>query len=1051
MTRSHYYVKVQVIMKRLKLVFTLFVVLFAVTGITAQNLNVTGVVKDTQGEPLIGVTIRDLNANSGVVTNIDGEYSISIPKGTKLLFSYVGMKSQTIEVTQVKLDVVMEFESEQLDELVVVGYETMRKRDITGSVVSVSGNDINSKMTTSALDALKGQVAGVQISASSGQPGETSSINIRGIATFSDNAVGPLYIVDGVQMDDINAINPADIESLEVLKDAASASIYGSRSANGVIIITTKQGTKLKPMIDIRYSHSISNLSHRLEQITPQLLRNYLARRLEYANNEGKDYVPISFPYTDIALLTDTTNFMFNSNNDYQKLAFKTGNRDQIDASIGGGADNMNYQLNAGYLSEKGIIHNTSYDRLTTRLNSEYKATKKLNLISRNSFSYSKKKGIDEFNYLNNVMRRLPTLSLYYPDGSLIGNLWGINPLSYKYATNFSTNYNATIFQALNVDLTNHLKFTSNISARADLSKQVAMTPSFILNAQQTTNNARAINILNTKWSNENYFNYYRVLKGKHHLSSVVGFSMDKWNREVERIYGKDSPSDDIYTMNAFVGNLDLNNTNSLKEGNAMMSYFFRGTYNYLSRYIISINYRADGSSRFSNNTRWGHFPSLSIAWRVSDEKIFANTKEVFDDIKIRSSIGKTGNQSIGNYDYMMLYDVGGVYDDIVSLTPYSLGLSNLKWEETSQFNIGLDMRLFDRINLTFDYYNKYTEDLLTNYQLPKEIGFNSIRRNIGSISNKGFEFLINGDLIRTGGWLWNMSFNIAKNDNKIIELSDGKPYLVNSTWLVQEGGKIGDFYGYKNLGVFQYDESNAFTEDWQRLTPVFENEVFQNRYLLNGVAYNGNVHKKTLPNGEPFRGGDIDWDNSHEAEGEKGVINDKDRQIIGNAQPKLYGGLNSSLDYKSFSLLVSFYYSLGGELYNQALATINSNDNANVMPSPDFVRNTWIEQGDVAKYPRPVADYFQNNRTVDSYYIEDASYIRLQNVRLGYSLPSSLSKKISLRNLELFVYCNNVLTWTKYSGFDPEVSSGSALEIGMDTNRYPKKREFGIGTSIRF
>lgn len=1035
-------------MKRILLIFSLFLTIYSPA--LSQNV-VTGTVKDTEGEPLIGVTVKLFGSSTGVITNNLGIYSINASRGSQLEFSYVGMHSKTITVNNNILNVVLESRDDELDELVVIGYETMRKRDLTGSIATIKGEDITSKMSTSVLDGLKGQVSGLQITSGSGQPGEKSSITIRGISTFSDEAVGPLFIVDGIPMDDIETINPSDIESIEVLKDAASASIYGSRSANGVIIVTTKKGTKAKPIINIRYSHSWSNLSRRLEQTTPQSLRSFLASRLEYSLGEGKNYVPISFPYTDIALLTDTTNFMFNANNDYQKLSFRTAQRDQIDANVGGGSDNMNYQFNAGYLTEKGIIRNTSFERLTSRLNADYNATKNIKLISRNSFTYSKQNGIDESNFLNNILRRLPTLSLYYPDGSLIGNLWGVNPLSYEFATRFTNDYNATFYQAAEIKILNGLKFTSNISARTSLNKRINMTPSFIINSQETTNNASSMKVFNWNWFNENYLNYYRIFNRKHTISSVLGFSLQQWHREVDRIYGKDSPTDKIYTMNAFVGNLDLNNTYTLEEGNKMMSYFFRGTYNYMSRYIFSLNFRADGSSRFSKNIRWGYFPSISAAWRVSDEQFMQGIKHIIDDMKFRASYGKTGNQSIGNYDYLMLYDIGGVYDDIVTITPHSLGLDGLKWEETSQFNIGIDLRLINRINLTFDYYNKQTNDLLTNFQLPKEIGFNSIRRNIGSISNKGFEFLVNADIIRTKDFLWNTSFNIATNDNMILKLSDGLPYLLNSTWWIQEGGKIGDFYGYNNLGVFQYNESNAFTENWERLTPVFSDGAFQNKYLLNGEIYTGTIYKKKLPNGEYFRGGDIDWENIHDNPGEEGIINEKDRQVIGNSQPLFFGGFGSTLTYKNMSLLVSFYYSFGGKLYNQALHNINSTTYATVIPTSDFIRNMWTKQGDNALYPRPVADYFQNNRAVNSFYIEDASFIRLQNIRLGYVLPTEMTKKFKINNIEIFAYGNNLLTWSSYSGFDPEISSGSALEIGMDTNRYPKKREFGFGITTQF
>jgi len=397
-----------------------------------------------------------------------------------------------------------------------------------------------------------------------------------------------------------------------------------------------------------------------------------------------------------------------------------------------------------------------------------------------------------------------------------------------------------------------------------------------------------------------------------------------------------------------------------------------------------------------------------------------------------------------------MIYDIGGVYDDLVTITPYSLASSFLKWEETTQFNVGIDAMLINRINMSFDYYNKLTKDLLTNYQLPKEVGFSSLRRNIGSLSNNGLEFLIEGDVIRRKNFTFNMSFNIASNINKIVKLSDGKPYLLSSIWWIQEGGQVGDFYGYKSLGVFQYNESNAFNENWDQLTPVFVDGVFQNKYLLSGSEYAGDIYQKKLPNGEPFRGGDVNWENIEDNEGEFGVINDNDRKVLGNAQPDFFGGFNASINYKNFTFMTSFVYSFGGVIYNQAQSDINSTDFPTVTPSFDYIRNMWIKQGDVAKYPRPVADYFQNNRQLNSFYLEDASYVKLKNIRLGYLLDKKVVSKLKIKSLEVFAYCNNALTWTKYSGYDPEISTGNALSIGLDTNRYPKKREIGLGTNIR-
>ena len=1018
--------------------------------VNAQTKDITGNVTTIDGEPAIGVIILVKETKVGAVTDVDGNYRIKATDNHTLVFSYVGMDTQEIPIKgKAVINTVMKEKTVDLDEVVVVGYGTMKKRDLTGAIASVNGEDIESRMTSGVLEALQGQMPGMEIVAGSGQPGESSTVRIRGTATFSDGAASPLYIVDGVPMDDIETINPMDIASVELLKDAASASIYGSRSANGVILITTKQGDAKKPVINIRYSHSWSNLSHRMEMATPQLRRYFSRQRLAYSEGDGAAYVPVSFLNHDRALLNDTTNYMFNANNDYQKLAFNTAERNQLDASFGGGTGNMRYHLSAGYLDESGIVPSTGYSRLSTRINADYNASSRLKLLSKVSFTYGQKEGIDESDYLNSLIRRLPNLSLTFPDETLAGRIWGVNPLGYEYATNKKDEYRATLFQSGEFQIMKGLKFIANISASYSYNKFKRMTPSFLINENQTSNNASSIGNMSWNWMNEDYLTYELKWKNKHTLNALLGYSMQEWHNESDRIFGKDSPTDFIYTMNAYVANLDLNQTGTTESEHAMMSYFSRVTYNYLSRYIISANIRADGSSRFSKDNRWGYFPSVSAAWRFSDESFLKWSKPGLTDGKLRLSYGITGNESIGDYDYLMTYGISGVYDNISTITPASLGMDGLKWEETAQTNIGLDMFLFNRVNLVIDYYDKQTKNLLANHQLPKEIGFASIRRNIGEISNRGLEVAISGDIIKSKDFRWNMSFNIATNENKIKKLSDGKPYLLSSTWWIQEGGKIGDFYGYENLGVFQYDQSNAFTDNWQQLTPVFENGVFQNKYLLDGKEYTGTVQQKKLPSGEAFRGGDINWDESGTPDG---IINENDRRVIGNAQPDFYGGLNSMFTYKGFTLSIAFNYSIGGTLYNQAMFGANKGVNPAITPTRDYIQNMWIKQGDIAEYPRPVADVFQNDREVNSQYLEDASFIRLKNIRLGYKLPKSFLKRVpGVKNAELYAYGTNLLLWTKYSGFDPEISTGSALSIGLDTNRYPKKREFGIGTSLNF
>lgn len=1036
-------------MRQGRLCILLWILLFIPQIMNAQQKEVTGVVTMIDREPIIGAAVFVKETKAGVITDADGNFKIKAAGNHTLVISYVGMITQELPVQgRYVINIVMKEKSVDLDEVVVVGYGTMKKRDITGAITSVTGEDIESRMTTGVLEALQGQMPGMEIVAGSGQPGESSTVRVRGTATFSDGAASPLYIVDGVPMDDINTINPMDIASVELLKDAASASIYGSRSANGVILVTTKQGDNLKPVVNIRYLHSWSTLSHKMEMVTPQLRRYFSRQRLAYSEGDGAGYVPVSFLNHDRALLNDTTNYMFNANNDYQKLAFNTAERNQVDASFGGGTNNLKYNLSAGYLDESGIIPSTGYSRLTTRLNADYHAFSNLKLLSKISFTYGQKEGIDESDYLNSLIRRLPNLSLTFPDETLAGRIWGVNPLGYGYATNKKDEYRATLFQSGELQIMKGLKFIANVSASYAHDKYKKMTPSFLINENQTSNNASSIGSMSWNWMNEDYFTYELKWKNKHTLNALLGYSMQEWHSESDRIFGKDSPTDYIYTMNAYVANLDLNQTGTTESEHAMMSFFSRVTYNYLSKYIISANIRSDGSSRFSKDSRWGYFPSVSAAWRFSDENFLKWSNPALTDGKLRLSYGITGNESIGDYDYLMTYGIGGVYDNISTITPASLGMNGLKWEETAQFNLGLDLILFDRVNLVIDYYDKQTKNLLANHQLPKEIGFSSIRRNIGEISNRGLEVAVSGDIIKSKDFRWNMAFNIATNINKVKKLSEGKPYLLNSTWWIQEGGKIGDFYGYENLGIFQYDQSNAFTGTWQQLTPVFESGVFQDRYLLDGKEYAGTVNRKKLPSGEVFRGGDVNWAESGTPDG---VINENDRKVVGNAQPEVYGGLNSTFTYKGLTLSVAFNYSFGGTLYNQAMFGANTGSNPAISPTRDYIQNMWIKQGDIAKYPRPVADIFQNSREVDSHYLEDASYIRLKNVRLGYKLPKKILKGIGIRNVEVYAYGTNLLLWTAYSGFDPEISTGSALSIGLDTNRYPKKREFGIGTSVNF
>ena len=980
---------------------------------TSGKVSVKGVVLDEAGETLPGATVTEKGTKNVAATDLDGKFTIKVSKsGATLIVSYVGYVTKEV-TSKPDMKVILSENSKNLDEVVVVGYGTMKKRDVTGAISSISSKDIEQKMATNVFEALQGQTAGIQIISGSGQPGETSSIKIRGTSTFSADGVKPLYIVDGIPLDDIDGINPTDIASMEILKDAASAAIYGSRSANGVIIITTKQGEAGKPRIDVKYNHSWGTLSHKLAQANRADRRYYDNARRQYFldNNIGN-------ADESIQMIQDSLNVFFNVDNDYQDMILQTAQKDQVDISVGGGSDKIKYFINTGYFNERGIVPNTAFQRLTTRINSDYKPVKWMNMGSRIALTYSKKEGINENALLNAMLSRRPYFSTYYPDGSLVGVFNGQkNPIAQvEYTTDFTDAYKGNFYQFFEFDIYKGLKFRTNINANFSLSKRKKLYPSIITDEWQKSNEGGSYNYLGWNWMNEDYFSYSHKW-GDHNFSAMAGFSAQRWSNQNEILVGTNSSTDYIYTMNAFASNLTQTSTGTWQTSHSLASLFARITYDYKGRYLLTANVRRDGSSRFAENNKWGNFPSASVGWRISDEKFMQFAKPTLDDAKIRVSYGVTGNESIGNYDYVYTYSPSTIYDGVGGVSATRIGKDNLKWEETKQFDIGLDLSFWNsRLTATFDYYDKYTSGLLADYELPKESGFSTMKTNVGEVSNRGFEVAIAGDIIRTKNFRWNASFNISRNINQIERLSEGKAYLEGDLWWMQEGGRIGDFYGYKYINVFQYDESNAFAEgSWQQLTPVFENGVFQNKYLLNGTEYTGKVLQKTLPNGKPFRGGDINWE---EPEGSRdGIIDDNDRMIIGNALPDVTGGLSTQFTYKDWSLFISFYYSLGGEIYNFGEHNRNMFKYTGTTPSPDVIYNTWLKQGDIALYPRPYNDEYDNARYANSFYVEDGSFIRLQNVRLSYNLPKNWCRKCGVKGINLYAFVNNALTWTKYSG----------------------------------
>ena len=999
------------------------------------------------GQPLFGATVTEPGTTNGTVTGADGEFTLRLSKrGAEVQVSFIGYETRIVRAQADRLRIELTADAQQIDEVMVVAYGTMKKRDLTGAVASLSEESLERKMASNVFEAMQGQVAGVHITAGSGQPGETASVNVRGISTFSAEGVKPLFVVDGIPMEDIDGINNSDILSIEVLKDAASAAMYGSRSANGVFLITTKGGSASAPRVELKYYHSWGQLSHKLAQATRADRRNYdLKRRAYFLENK------IGTPDESYMIIQDSLNASFNIDNDYQDLLFRWGQKDQVDLSVSGGSDKIKYYGSTGYYNERGIVPNTGFQRLTARINTDYKANNWLTLHTRVSLGYSQKNGINEGQLMTAMLSRRPYFNLYYPDGTLAGVFQGQkSPLAQvKYTTDRTEYYKSNFYQGFEIKLVKGLTFTTNINANFYLDKRRRVYPSMITDEWQKSNTGYSNDNLNWNWLNENVLTYKNKW-GDHSFTAMVGFSEQQWRYDRNAMSGIDSSSDFLTTMNAFSANLVLSETGAWQQNHAMASLFARVNYDYKSKYLLQATLRRDGSSRFSKQNRWGNFPSVSAAWRISDEGFMKFSRRVLDDAKVRASWGVTGNEQIGNYDYLYSYATGDIYDGIGGIYPARLAVDDLRWEETRQTDVGLDLSFFgQRLTITADYYDKYTDGLLANLELPKESGFGSMRTNVGEVRNRGFELTVAGDLVRMKDFRWNASFNISRNWNSIERLSTGEPYLEGDLWWMQEGGSIGDFYGYRQLGIFRYDESNAFTPgSWQQLTPVFEGGTFRG-YTLNGEAYTGDVVQKRLPNGKPFRGGDVNWD---EAPGSRdGVIDENDRTVIGNALPTYTGGLSTTLTYKNLSLFVSFYYSFGGKIYNDAEHQRNMFKYSSTTPSPSVINSIWVHQGDEALYPRPYNDEYNNARYANSFYLEKGDFIRLQNIRLSYDLPERWLKPLHIKSLQAYFFANNPLTWTAYSGYDPEFSSSNPLQIGKDTYRYPKKREYGLGLNVKF
>ena len=999
----------------------------------AQQINISGVVSDASG-PLIGVNVKVKGATVGTMTDMNGKFSIQASSDAELIVSYIGYETQTIKIKGKKsVQIFMSESAKNLDDVVVIGYGTMKKRDVTGSITSVDAKEIEKSQSVNLASALQAKVTGLDIVGTS-EPGQGSSYRIRGTSTLSDNGSNPLFIVDGMETSNVDNINPKDIQSVEILKDAASTAIYGSKSANGVIIITTKQGNSTKPKVSVSYSLKESQIAKTL----PQMNRTEGKRYTDLRN-----YLTGSYGISN----TDSLNPSQTADNFYQGILFHKAYTHQIDASVSGGSKDFKYFLSAGYANEDGIQINTYNKRLTTRINVDYVASNKLTLGNRLTFTQSNRRQ-GPYSTRSALLNRPADFNLFEPDGSYTPLVTGkanplasamLGPLNYKI-------YDLNLSEFLEYKFLPSLKFRSSITESLYQNNYSNFNPPILDRAliSYSTNS----NSTRNSWTLDNVLTYNKTFKNTHSVTAMGGFSLQETTTDYTQL-SVSNIADGITTSNAY-GNINMGQTYTTWTGNRMASFYGRASYSYLSRYLFNSNIRYDGSSRFGADKRWGLFPSASVGWRISDESFMRWTKPALKDAKFRLSYGVTGNQNTGDFASLDIYSTS-YYADYVGLSPSTLNNPDLGWEETRQMNGGLDLLFFDgRLSLVMDYYKKQTSGVLYQVKIPQTNGISTSYRNVGNVDNNGFEFSINSTNIKTKDFEWKTSLNFSFNKNIISSIPDGGRQYVKNVYILDKGYAVGTIYGWKRMQIFAYDQSNAFDANWKQLTPVFDAGSKFTGYQLNGTAYTGVIQQLhyNSAGGTVFKGGDVMWDDvNHD-----GVIDANDRQVLGCGQPDIMGGFNTEFKYKNFTLSAFFSFVWGGQIFNEyEYQRSNRLYSPDIKENPVTLANSWMAPGDVAKFPSPAnAAALQNTREASNLWIEDGSYIRLKNLRLGYDFPKSITKKLGIESMNISAIFQNFFTWSNYSGFDPEVLS-YGFAIGYDNNSYPRSKDILIGLNLNF
>jgi len=1001
-------------MKRTILILLVFAIQWY--GYAQAPVTLRGRITSDEGNALPGVSILVKGTTNGTTTDVDGNYIINVEEGATLVYNFIGFESQEVKITsgQTVANVALVTDTKELQEVVIVGYGEQSRKTLTGSQTTVSFNEIKNAPVPSADQLLQGKASGVQVTANSGVPGGGIFIRVRG--TNSINASNdPLYVIDGVFINNTNLVrtglgnqvasnpladlNPSDIESIEILKDANATAIYGSRGANGVVLITTKRGkANTNAKINFQTYQGWSWAPKKYQVVTGEQLA--LLQNERFLNDGGNpSQVPFRSKASGGAGLPE-------EQPTYDRISdvFRTARTSNYELSASGGNDKTRYYLGGGYFSQESIVKPSEFDRYSFRINLDQYINDKIKIGTSTALTRTHRNVSSNDNnpvgVINSALFPKSNLPVFNEDGtyakygSFDNHLALINNLNNDAA---GTRVISNLFG--DYSITSDLTFRTSWSIDFNEMYENNYNNTLILAGQPkgtaTSALSRDVTLLN-----EQTLTYLKSWN-KFNLQLIAGNTIQKNMFQATSLSGQQFPTNSLQT----IASAATQTGTSQKAESALLSYFGKGSVTFNDHYTLDASFRADASSRFGVSNRWGYFPSVGAAWRAGEEK-FIKDLHIFDELKLRASIGKTGNQSgISEYASLGLWQAGNNYLDSPGTAPLQLANPNLSWEETRQWNVGIDLGFLEnRLQVDLNYYDKYTSGLLLNVPVPLKTGYASLLQNYGAISNKGFELTITGDLIRKGNFQWTTSFNISTNKNKIEKLA--APFTSGSRdiFRLQEGIPLYSFWIYKQLYVDQQ---------------------------TGDAVYN-------------------DKDNNG--------ITVADRQIVGNAWPDFYGGFTNTFRFKGFDVSAFFYFEQGAKIMNMnRFFLVHGGTQSNIGYIPEQLER-WQKPGDVTDIPRLTTVASSNNyggtvQNLSSRYLEDGSFIRLRSLSIGYSLPQVVLSKYKVSSLRLYVQGTNLWTGTNYSGLDPEVNSQSGVSNtkNMDWATVPQPRTVQVGLNVGF